>query len=164
MSFGAYIDARLAALLRYATVITCDPHLAEDVVQEVLVRAQARWDHIGQLERSDAYVRRMVVNEFISWRRRWSSRVLPARHETIDAAVPAVADPAIAVVEREAAISMIAGLPPRQRAVLALRFYEGCTDAEIAALLGCSEATVRSHASRAFAALRGPAQTQEVTR
>ena len=58
---------------------------------------------------------------------------------------------------------MIAGLPPRQRAVLALRFYEGCSDSEIADLLGCSEATVRSHASRALATLRGSAPVRRST-
>jgi RNA polymerase sigma-70 factor (sigma-E family) len=152
--FDAYVDERLAALLRYATAITCDPHLAEDVVQETLVRAQSRWDHIGQMSHPDAYVRRMVLNEFVSWRRRLSGRTLPVRHETIDAVSPAVADHAAGVVERDAMVAMIAALPPRQRAVLALRFYQGSTDAEIAQLLGCSEATVRSHASRALATLR----------
>jgi RNA polymerase sigma-70 factor (sigma-E family) len=176
--FEAYVDLRLAALLRYATAITCDPHLAEDVVQEVLLRAQARWVHIGQMERPDAYVRRMVLNEFLSWRRRLAGRAVPTRHETIDAAIPAVGDPAAGVVERDAAIAMIAALPPRQRAVLALRYFQGSSDAEIADMLGCSEATVRSHASRALATLRagsgqtrphkqptqtGP-QTQEVSR
>jgi len=163
VTFDEYVDGRLGALLRHATAITCDPHLAQDVVQEVLVRAQARWDHIGQLSRPDAYVRRMVLNEFLSWRRRFSGRAVPTRHQTIDAATPAVADPAVGVVERDAAVAMIAGLPPRQRAVLALRFYEGCSDSEIADLLGCSEATVRSHASRALATLRGSAPVQRST-
>jgi RNA polymerase sigma-70 factor (sigma-E family) len=165
VTFDEYVGRQLAALLRYATVISCDPHLAEDIVQEVLVRAQSRWDHIGQLDRSDAYVRRMVLNEFLSWRRRWSARVVPAGHETIDAAAPTVADPADGVVERDAAVAMIAALPPRQRAVLALRFYEGRSDAEIADLLGCSEVTVRSHASRGLATLRGGStQKQEASR
>ena len=79
MTFDEYVDGRLGALLRHATAITCDPHLAQDVVQEVLVRAQSRWDHIGQLSRPDAYVRRMVLNEFLSWRRRFSGRAVPTR-------------------------------------------------------------------------------------
>jgi len=79
VTFDEYVDGRLGALLRHATAITCDPHLAQDVVQEVLVRAQARWDHIGQLSRPDAYVRRMVLNEFLSWRRRFSGRAVPTR-------------------------------------------------------------------------------------
>ena len=155
MTLDEYLDARLEPLLRYATAVTCDPHLAQDVVQDVLVRVQARWDHIGRLAQPDAYVRKMVLNEFLSWRRRFAGRTVPARHETLDAASPLVLDPAVEVAERDAVVSMIGALPPRQRAVLALRFYQGSSDTEIAELLGCSEATVRSHASRALATLRG---------
>ena len=71
-------------------------------------------------------------------------------------------DPSGAVAERDAMVSMIAALPPRQRAVLALRYYDGRTDAEIAELLGCREATVRSHAARALATLRANATTTVV--
>jgi len=155
VTFDEFVGARLPALLRYATAVTCDPHLAEDVVQEVLVRAQTRWGRIGSVDQPEAYVRRMVLNEFLSWRRRGARRAIPVRDETIAAVAPTVDDPAGRVVERDAVVAMIAALPPRQRAVIALRFYEGSTDAEIADLLGCSEATVRSHASRALATLRG---------
>ena len=151
MTFDEFVGTRLDALLRYATAVTCDPHLAEDVVQDVLVRAQARWGRIGHVEQPEAYMRRMVLNEFLSWRRRVSGRATPMGHELLDAATPIVEDPATLLVVRDAVVAMIAALPPRQRAVIALRFYEGSSDAEIAQLLGCSEATVRSHMSRALA-------------
>ncbi|GAA1797749.1 SigE family RNA polymerase sigma factor [Luedemannella flava] len=150
MTFEEFVAARLAALMRYATVVTCDPPLAEDVVQDVMIRAQQRWDHIGALDKPEFYVKRMILNEFLSWRRRWAARV-GQLHETL---LPAVPDHAGLVDERDALLRQIAALPPRQRAVLALRYFDDRSDADIAALLGCSEATVRSHSSRALAALR----------
>jgi len=160
VTFDEFVGARLPALLRYATAVTCDPHLAEDVVQDVLVRAQSRWGRIGGVDQPEAYVRRMVLNEFLSWRRRVARRAVPVRDETIEAASPVLDDPAGRLVERDAVVGMIAALPPRQRAVIALRFFEGSSDAEIADLLGCTEATVRSHASRALATLRGSAMSR----
>ena len=146
------VGARLGALLRYATAITCDPHLAEDIVQEVLLRAQRRWGRIDGLDQPEAYLRRMVLNEFLSWRRRRRAvTVGPLTLEAISAARPERHQPTVDHLEqRDAVVGLIAALPPRQRAVLALRYYEDCADAEIARLMGCSEATVRSHASRAL--------------
>jgi RNA polymerase sigma-70 factor (sigma-E family) len=157
VNFDQFVAARLPALLRYATVITGDPHEAEDVVQEALVRAQTRWQSILATGVPETYVKRMVLNGYLSWRRRRSHRTVPASTDAIERAAPSVADPATAIAERDALATMIAALPPRQRAVLALRYYEDRTDAEIAELLGCREATVRSHAARALAALRSPA-------
>jgi RNA polymerase sigma factor (sigma-70 family) len=93
----------------------------------------------------------MVLNEFLSWRRRRRAvTVGPLTLEAISASRPEGHEPAADHLEqRDAMVSLIAALPPRQRAVLALRYYEDCADAEIARLMGCSEATVRSHASRA---------------
>lgn len=154
MTFDEFVGARLGPLLRYATVVTCDPHLAQDVVQEVLLRAQQRWRRIARVDQPEAYVKRMVLNEFLSWRRRVANRVLPMERSQLDRATPPAEDPARQMVERDALLARIAGLPPRQRAVIALRYYEGCTDVEIAQLLDCRVGTVRSHASRALATLR----------
>ncbi len=150
MTFEEFVQVRLVALLRYATVLTCDPRLAEDIVQEVMLRTHQRWNRIVAIEQPDAYVKRMVLNEFLSWRRRKAARV----GQLADGVLPAVPDHAHQVSERDAMLRRIAALPPRQRAVIALRFYEGCTDAEIATQLGCGKATVRSHSARALAALR----------
>jgi len=160
LTFDEFLGARLPALLRYATVVTCDPHLAEDVVQDVLLRAQQRWARISGADQPEAYVKRMIVNQFLSWRRRRAAKTLP-----VPAAETAAADvdTAARIVERHALLSQIAALPPRQRAVIALRYYEDMSDVEIAALLGCSEATVRSHCSRALATLRTSNQLTEAS-
>ncbi len=153
MTFDEYLTYRLPSLLRFAMVVTCSPHLAEDVVQEVLARAHPRWERIGGIEQPEAYLKRMVVNEYLSWRRR-SARVVTVDLAALTAAAPPMPDHASAYGERDALVRRIGALTPKQRAVVALRYYDGRTDAEIAAVLGCSEGTVRTHASRALAALR----------
>ena len=154
MTFEEFLTARLAALLRCATVLACDPHLAEDIVQEVLARAQPRWGRIAAADVPEAYVKRMIINELASWRRRRAARVVPLSHEALDAVSAPQGDAVAAVGERDAMIRRIAALPVRQRIVVALRFYEGLSDTEIAGLLGCRPATVRSHTARALATLR----------
>jgi RNA polymerase sigma-70 factor (sigma-E family) len=157
VTFEEFVRLRLPSLLRFAVVLTGDRIVAEDVVQDVLVKARGRWKRIVALELPDAYVRRMVVNEFVSFRRR-SWRLIPSP------AVPGprtwVADHAASVVDRQVLRDLLVRLPPRQRAVLVLRYYAGLSDHEIADLLGCRAVTVRGYAARALAALRisaGPA-------
>ncbi len=149
-TFEQYVNARGHALLRFATLLTGDRHLAEDLVQEALARAHPKWRRIGAMEHPDAYVRRMVVNLFLSWRRLRSSRVTPTATlpETLGE------DPSQSHADRDAMWRLLATLPRQQRAVLVLRFYEGLADDDIARLLDCSPATVRSHASRALGTLR----------
>jgi RNA polymerase sigma-70 factor (sigma-E family) len=155
-TFEQYVGARGHALLRFGTLLTGDRHLAEDLVQEALARAHPKWGRIGAMEHPDAYVRRMVVNLFLSWRRLRSSRVTPTD------AVPEVlsaADHGHDLAERDAMWRLLATLPKQQRAVLVLRFYEGLGDEDIAALIGCSPSTVRVHASKALARLRTTSTT-----
>ena len=149
MTFDEFAAARLQAVLRFATALTGDPDLAKDLVQEVLIRASERWAAIGSPE---AYVRKMVVNEYLSWRRR-SWRLIPAETGSCDIGDPAP-DPADRCVERQALLGEMAKLPRRQRTALVLRYYEGFRDAEIAELMGCTPSTVRGHVFRALAALR----------
>jgi len=158
-----FVAARLPAVLRYATALTGSPQLAEDVVQEVLVRVQARWRRIGAVERPEAYVRRMVLNEYLGWRRRPARRDLAVPADELERLSPPLADPTAAHDDRDQLRCALARLPRRQRAVLVLRFYEELTDEEIAADLGCSTGTVRSHASRAVATLRRTLRTEETT-
>ena len=150
MNFTEYVAGNQRPLLRMATALTADPGLAEDIVQDVLARAYRRWPSISELDQPHAYVRRMVVNEYLSWRRRWA-RITPRANIESPATVP---DHAEQHAERAALMDHIARLSPRQRAVLALRFYEGLRDDEVAQILGCSAATVRSHVSRGLAELR----------
>lgn len=152
MRFEEFAAIRLPAVLRFAGVLTGDRAVAEDVVQEVLIRACARWQEIGRLDRPELYVRKMVVNEYLSWRRR-SWRLLPNGSGT-DVDDRRTPDHALAHAERDALLAELSKLPRRQRAVLVLRYYEGFSDSEIAELLGCTTGTVRGYASRALAALR----------
>lgn len=153
MTFEEFVGDRLDALLRYATALCCDPYLAQDVVQEVLLRAQAHWGRIGGVARPQAYVKKMVTNEYLSWRRRRASRDVAMSMAALEQ-VGAMTDPMSRYDERDAMLAGIAQLPRKQRAAVVLRYYEGCSDEEIAALLGCTAGTVRSHISRAIAALR----------
>jgi RNA polymerase sigma-70 factor (sigma-E family) len=154
VTFEEFVAARLASLVRYATVVTWDPHLAEDILQNVLVRAQARWSRLGRMDEPEAYVKRMVVNEFLSWRRRRAAQSVPLPGDALDGLLPAAPDLTARRDERDAMLRLIATLPPRQRAVIALRFYEDLAIEQIADLLGCRSVTVRTHLSRALAALQ----------
>jgi RNA polymerase sigma-70 factor (sigma-E family) len=153
VNFEEFVGARLDALLRYATALCCDPHLAQDVVQEVLLRAQVKWARIGAMDQPAAYVKKMVTNEYLSWRRRKASRDVAMTLASLDK-VGGTTDPMTRYDERDAMLAGIARLPRRQRAAVVLRYYEGCSDKEIAGLLGCGAGTVRSHISRAIATLR----------
>jgi RNA polymerase sigma-70 factor (sigma-E family) len=152
MTFEEFTTTRLPALLKFAAVLAGDRALAEDLAQEVLIRAYSRWHKIGGLDHPEFYVRKMILNEFLSWRRR-SWRLVPSG-DAPDAPDPAAPDHAFQHAEREALLAELGKLPRQQRAVLVLRYYEGCADAEIAELLGCTPGTVRGYASRALAALR----------
>jgi len=139
VTFDEFAATRLDAVLRFAVVLTNDKGLAEDVVQEVLIRAHQRWIQIGAMEHPEAYIRRMVVNEFLSWRRKWARYVPQA---DVDPGIR-TEDHAETQAERSALLAEVAKLPRRQRAVLVLRYYEGLSDAQIAEVLGCAETTVR---------------------
>lgn len=149
ISFDEYVQTRLASLLRLAAVLSGDAHLAEDLVQEVLLRASTRWDRIPEPS-VDAYVRRMVTNEYLSWRRKWA-RVVPRANVDVEESVK---DPSERYVDRDELSAGLSRLPKRQRAVVVLRFYEDLSIGEIAHVLDCTAATVRSHLSRALSTLR----------
>jgi len=152
MTFEEFAAARLGAVVRFAAVLAGERALAEDIVQEVLIRAHARWDRIGCLDVPEAYVRKMIVNEYLASRRRSWRMVLSGAGSDIEG--PPTPDPAADYAEREAMLAELGKLPRRQRAVVVLRYYEGLSFQEIAEVLGCTPGTVRGHASRALAALR----------
>lgn len=154
VTFEEFAAARLAVLLRYAVVLTGDRQLAQDVVQEVMARAQLKWATISRAEVPEAYVKRMVLNEYLSWRRTWATRNVQAVGEKLADLGSAHPDHAHRVVEADDLWRRLAALPRKQRAVLVLRYYEQRDDAEIAELLGCAPATVRSNASKALKTLR----------
>lgn len=152
MEFDAWISPQLTPLLRFATVLSGSPDLAQDLVQDVVLKCQLRWASLQRLDHRDAYVRRMLVNEHLSFRRRFTRVVL---HDVVDR--PETDDrPTFdqSYADRQALLADLDRLPRRQRAVLVLRYYEDLGDAEIADLLGCRPSTVRAYAARALATLR----------
>lgn len=153
VEFDEWVTARSPALLRSAYLMCGDRHLAEDLVQSALLKAFRHWHRVLSADSPEAYVRGIVVKEFLSWRRRRSSREQPVERPP----EPSYDDPALAAVDpvaRDRVWALLATLPPRQRVVLVLRLYEDLDDPTIARVLGCAGATVRSLASRGLATLR----------
>jgi RNA polymerase sigma-70 factor (sigma-E family) len=145
VTFEAYVSARGQAHLRFAYVLCRDADLAQDLVQDALVRCHAKW---SKIDNPDPYVRRAIVNDFLSWKRRKASR------DVVTDRLPDSGVLETGPEDRDAMWRLLAELPRQQRAVLVLRFYEGLDDDAIGRVLGCAAATVRSHASKALATLR----------
>jgi RNA polymerase sigma-70 factor (sigma-E family) len=149
--------ARAPALFRLAVMLTGSRTEAEDLVQETLARAHRHGVRIAAMAAPAAYLRTVMIREHVSWRRRARRApplaAMPGDHDPrlVDSAAP---EPGDQVALQDAMWRALAILPPRQRAVLALRYYDDLTDDEIADALGCSAGTVRSHASRGLAVLR----------
>jgi RNA polymerase sigma-70 factor (sigma-E family) len=151
LTFDDYVAANGAGLERYAFVLSGDSATAEDLVQTALMKALRRWRRISRMEFPDAYVRRVVTTTYLDLRRHRAGReqpwsVIPER--------PGGRDPAAAVADRDQLTRALRTLTAQQRAVMVLRHYLGLDDAAIATELGCGEATVRSHASRALQRMR----------
>jgi RNA polymerase sigma-70 factor (sigma-E family) len=153
VTYEEFADSRLPALLRYAVMLTGDPNTAQDLVQETMLRAQLHWGRVVRSGTPDGYVRKILTNLFIDMRRgSWWRRV--RLFADPDPGVPAVTDHAHESAERDRIWHLLAGLSPRQRAALVLRYYEDLPDQEIADALGCAVGTVRSAISRGLEALR----------
>jgi RNA polymerase sigma-70 factor (sigma-E family) len=150
-AFADFMRAEQRALLGLAGALTGDRPAAEDVVADVLGRVWEQWDRVSGAERPGAYARRMVVNEFLTRKRRGRRLMLTAHFEEHSLVG---ADHASLLAERDALRSRLAKLPARQRTAVVLRYYADLPDSEIATLLGCSLGTVRSLVSRALATLR----------
>ncbi|WP_353950121.1 SigE family RNA polymerase sigma factor [Knoellia sp. S7-12] len=160
-TFEDFVASRGPTLLRLAVMLTGNSHDAEDLLQATFIKVIRHWGRVADAGNPEAYTRKILVNEHLSWRRR------PQRRESAVAELesPPLSDPTIHVSARDAAWQLLNTLPPRQRAVLALRYYSDLSDDQIAATLGCTASTVRSNASRALTALREnyPALDPEAT-
>ena len=149
--YDEFYAALWPRLVRTAYAVSGDLGVAEDAVQTALAKAYRSWRRISKLESPEAYVRRMAVNEVLSNRRTAHVRREVVRAELPDAPGTARDDGALAHDEMWRAVS---SLPPRQRAVLVLRYYEDLSEQQIADTLGCRPGTVKSQASAALASLR----------
>jgi RNA polymerase sigma-70 factor (sigma-E family) len=152
VSFEEYVDAHGQSLLRLAYVLTGDGHLAEDLTQISLADAYRHWSKVSAARSPDAYVRRMLVNAHLSWRRRRSSTEQPS--DLTQVAAGRTQDTSEALAARDEMRQILTRLAPRARTVLVLRYYADHDDATIAELMGISEGAVRATASRAIASLR----------
>jgi RNA polymerase sigma-70 factor (sigma-E family) len=152
VQYEQFVRERQRALFRFAVVLCGDPVLAEEILQDVLGHAYERWHLVAAAEDANAYVRRMLVNEYLGWRRR-RRRLVPVGRFAEDA-LPNTPDHADAHVDRVDLQDRLTALPPKQRAALVLRYYAGLSFADVAAHLGCRESSARSYVTRALATLR----------
>jgi len=150
--FDRFVADSSDTLLRTAYLIVWDLGEAEDLVQETLFEVARRWPRIRRMERPIAYVRRILVNRALSG----SARRTRRRQELI-APMPsdsvAASNGAGELGASDELMDALAALPPRQRAVLVLRYFLDLPEAEVAAALKCSLGTVKSTASRGLARL-----------
>jgi RNA polymerase sigma-70 factor (sigma-E family) len=147
--FGEFVRVNMPGLLRYGHALTGNPHDAADLVQTVLEKIGSRWHQIVHKTGDPlAYTRRSMANAHVSrWRR--------TRKENLVADIPE--QPSAEQADsfaNEPLWQALRALPPRQRAVIVLRYYEQLSEAEIAETLGVSKGTVKSQASKAMDTLR----------
>ncbi|WP_340290527.1 SigE family RNA polymerase sigma factor [Aquipuribacter hungaricus] len=157
--FRQYVLRRQRELLRVAWLLCGDWGAAEDLVQTALAKAWLRWDRLDHDIDEDrvahAYVRRILVSTSHDWRsRRW-------RGERPTALLPEPGRDQLRQSQDERSLEVrwvlvaaVQALPPRQRAVIVLRYFDDATEADTAAALGCSVGTVKSQTSKALTALR----------
>lgn len=146
-----FVRAHATELLRSALLLSGSRDRAEDLVQETLTRLIPRWDRVTEAQSPVAYVRRSLVNRYVSQHRLMRSREV-SMWDVPDRVVGA--DVAEDVAARHAVCVLLGTLTARQRAAVVLHYYEDLPDAEVAALLGCRTATVRSILNRALGVLR----------
>ena len=157
-SYVAFVEARWPALLRLAHLLTGSRRAGEDVLQGVLLTVFVRWGRIARLDSPEGHVRRMLVNASIS-----RGRTQTRRGDRLVGTVPEAPLHEDGTLDTRVALwSVVRALPPRQRAVIVLRYYEDLTEAEIARVLGCPPGTVRSQAAEALRSLPGITDALEV--
>lgn len=154
MQFEEFAREQLPGLVRFAAVLTGDRELAQDVVQDALVRAHRGWRQLAAADRPELYMRKIVVNGYLGWRRRWYQRSVRPAADVLRLREVAEPDPAGRIADADQLTGLLSGLSRAQQAAIVLRFYEDRADDEIAAVLGCAPGTVRSHISRGLSSLR----------
>ena len=148
--YAEFVAARSASLFRTAYLVIGDYQLAEDLLQDSLVKVYVAWPRLRDVAKAEAYTRRVIVTTAISWRRRRSF------HESPTGALPesVVPDETERVSTRDELWNELHVLPPRQRAAVVLRFCEDLSEAQTADLMGCSVGTVKRQVSVGLGKLR----------
>jgi RNA polymerase sigma-70 factor (sigma-E family) len=151
-AFASFVASSSRQLLRSAWLLTGDWEFAEDLVQSALAATWSRWTRLQRVEHPQAYVHRVMVSTFLRWnRRRWMGEIATERLPEHSAE-----DEQLAGVEmRDAVSAALDVLPPRQRAVVVLRYFADLSEAQTAAAMGCAVGTVKSQAAKALARLHG---------
>ena len=155
--FDAFVRSRSAALLRSAYLLTGDQHLAEDLVQSALARTHRAWSRLHDRGNAEAYTRKIMYHLQVSrWRRRVAESLpgdLPEPRRARGTGGPG-GDHADQTTVRLTLRAALLRLSAKQRAVLVLRYFEDCTEADAADVLGVTVGTVKSQTAKALAKLR----------
>ena len=150
--YREFVSSHAASLHRTAYLLCGDWHLANDLVQETCVKTFRHWRRVQRAKYPNAYVRRILVNEFNRHWRRYGRLPVHAHNDRPEVAVPDVSDE---VVNRADLLCALLTLPARKRATVVLRYLEGMSERETAAVMRCSEGTVKSQTARALSTLGG---------
>ncbi|GAA1630694.1 SigE family RNA polymerase sigma factor [Kribbella alba] len=159
MEFEEYASARGQELVRLGFTVSGDYQRAEDLAQIALMQAFRAWRKVQKADDPHTYVRRILINSYLSMTRRRSFTEAPAAEIDSEHTVP---DPATDIVNSDDLWRALATLSARERVVLVLRYYQDMDDRTIADLLGIKPSSVRATASRALAALRKTRQSHRV--
>jgi RNA polymerase sigma-70 factor (sigma-E family) len=150
-AFAQFIEARQQALQRTAWLLTSDWAMAQDLVQTALARSWPYWSRIKRGDDPEIYVRKVMVNTWVTWRRRRWTAEKPSAMFT-DRAAPG--DLATEVSDRLALSDLLSVLTKRQRAIVVLRLFDDLSETQVAQILGCATGTVRATLAQALARLR----------
>ena len=151
-AYAEFFESRRRRALRFAFVMCGDARDAEDIVAEAFARMYTVWKN-GEIDDPVAYLNRIIANQVRGgWRHKDVERRYDSRVKTMwSTETPGVDD---ALAARDAVSVAMASLPPKQRAVIALRYLEDLSEADTAAILEVSVGTVKAHASRGLERLR----------
>jgi RNA polymerase sigma-70 factor (sigma-E family) len=147
--FSEYVAARWPTLVRAAVLLGCSRPEAEDLVQTALERCLLKWNRVRAADDRDAYVHRVLINTFLSARRRRWNRERPS------AVLPEYAgqDQTTGVDDADTVMRALNRLPTDQRTAVVLRYYAHLSEQQMASVLGVAAGTVKSRLSRAVKAL-----------
>ena len=149
--FDAFVAGSGSRLLRTAYLLTGDQRAAEDLLQDALLRVWSRWSRVRAAEHPLAYARRVLVTTSVS---RWRASRSRTAGERLVAEPPETSTRDDQPDRDDELWQAVLSLPPRQRAVMVLAYYEDLTDADTADVLGCTVGTVKSQRAKALRSLR----------
>jgi RNA polymerase sigma-70 factor (sigma-E family) len=154
-TFEEYAASAWPRLYRYAYLLAGNHADAEDIAQQTLIRAYRSWSRVEGSDSPAAYMRRILTNTFLSQR-----RPLARHRELLTDTPPEIGRMTVAGPEDRMALwPHVKSLPPRQRAVIVLRYYEDLSEREIAYVLDCTQGNVKSTAHHALRSLRATLAT-----